>query len=601
MKKSILLFMTCVLLAGCTDTRIIEDTTAELTESEPESVESTAQSYSAEETESDSEEESSAEEPLAPANWQVEPMTDGRMRIVFPEEITEVDGSFFYANKVYLSAVYGEKKGLVLLTSQKETPDQFYPIGQGRFQRIDDASFLYKGYTGTIYYVKYGEEPVPVEMKSSIDSNNFGEAGYFLRDRSDKENISYYTMEGQKRFDFHLGRFNNFQAITVRENKVYGRLACDEGNYLLILDIRSGELEKKISIGTDDLSCMAGELLAGISGSTDRIVVYDTAGNPVNAFPFVSDNASILAARDDLLVASSGLYTVLYDTEGTAYYAETTSDSTHYLAGCQFVDDCLYLSYEYFSEELSGNVIVPVKLQELSEIHAKEELQLADYPEGITILSGENAITVTSGYVMEAVTDPERNAQAVELIQETLAQFPKGFFEEMLGERSHYHSLVISFVDSIVGNGENTLESAGGVVNDQGNILWMWISDLSVDQPDTLFHEMMHVIERVMSSWDIYFDDWDAYTPEGFEFTYTYEGEDDFTYTPVSEEEVWFPTPYCKTYPTEDRAMLFGLMATQNEYYTQFPHIRERMDYLARMLRQAFTCLQDADSILWER
>lgn len=79
-------------------------------------------------------------------------------------------------------------------------------------------------------------------------------------------------------------------------------------------------------------------------------------------------------------------------------------------------------------------------------------------------------------------------------------------------------------------------------------------------------------------------------------------------------EDVYYENPagayflelYSKTFPTEDRAVMAQKLYASyrgGKLYEGFssPKIREKADYLCRMLRANFTSCQNAEELYWEK
>lgn len=118
--------------------------------------------------------------------------------------------------------------------------------------------------------------------------------------------------------------------------------------------------------------------------------------------------------------------------------------------------------------------------------------------------------------------------------------------------------------------------------------------------PSSVYHELCHAIDRRLNalaeaggSWSE--ENWLALCPGGFSYYNAYSDEAGaplaFAASPAHTAEsagsVYFINRYSKTYPTEDRAVLFETLmrAVPEAPYMRSPHIIMKLDYYFAAIR----------------
>ena len=113
-------------------------------------------------------------------------------------------------------------------------------------------------------------------------------------------------------------------------------------------------------------------------------------------------------------------------------------------------------------------------------------------------------------------------------------------------------------------------------------------------------HEFMHVMEaRIHAYWESqyrsFWDAWDALNPPDCY------GED----LPLDEEH--FISSYAMTNSQEDRAVTFQQIYTasdplaENWWYSEYPAVAAKVDFLLAAIREAYPSVQDAEEVFWEK
>ncbi len=123
-------------------------------------------------------------------------------------------------------------------------------------------------------------------------------------------------------------------------------------------------------------------------------------------------------------------------------------------------------------------------------------------------------------------------------------------------------------------------------------------------EPHTVFHELCHAADRRIAASgfaDEFAAGWEALAPPGFRYFGSYTDEKGFpladtgnpAYTGEAETDpgrIWFLNRYSKTFPEEDRAVLFETLmrAGANSGLFRSPHIIMKLSYYFGSLRSFF-------------
>lgn len=200
------------------------------------------------------------------------------------------------------------------------------------------------------------------------------------------------------------------------------------------------------------------------------------------------------------------------------------------------------------------------KNKDFSKLYSKAENIGEKY--GINVYIAD---TVTSdlfkdtGYSVKQLLDVSTTNSALTELDNILKVYPEDFFKQLYFGSTDQVNIYLS--SEIKGNDGDSLDFAAAFVNQNNNIHMMVIDADAYDSwEDTLNHELSHMIDARLTSYtevhqDAPFneDSWNSYNPKGFEYTYSYND-----YWENSYNEKYFVSSYGTTFPTEDRAELFG-------------------------------------------
>lgn len=190
-------------------------------------------------------------------------------------------------------------------------------------------------------------------------------------------------------------------------------------------------------------------------------------------------------------------------------------------------------------------------------------------------------------------------------IEDLLKYFPEGMIEELgCGEQ-----LMLYLCTNITH--VNNKSYIGGLAQTYNNNLIIFID---VDCSDTFFKEtLVHEISHIMDYSIDYklLQGWVDLMPSNIAtkaYANSYTTNVDLSYTPYNSNgsEVWFYDSYSKTFPTEDRAVIFQKMYISHVNgemtydFKNYPNLKKKAKYYAEMIRETFDSCKNAKTLPWE-
>ncbi|MBR0425990.1 MAG: hypothetical protein IJK01_07720 [Clostridia bacterium] len=241
---------------------------------------------------------------------------------------------------------------------------------------------------------------------------------------------------------------------------------------------------------------------------------------------------------------------------------------------------------------------------------------------GITVLIGEAAQLNITTHTAEVVSVEEALPEideTMDLIETVLAEYPPGFFRKIMDGSGD--ELIFELCGTIRSREESALDypSALTFQTDGSRIVVLNVY-LTAGMRYTIFHELAHVIDRALDAAVTSYDDprwndadWCSLNPKKFNYYFAYNDEDgnpydlfgSTKYTPQDSayykkhkrDSVYFADVYSKTFATEDRAVLMGLLLADNssDELLSCPHLLAKLQYYAKAIRTVF----DPDGTEW--
>ena len=209
-------------------------------------------------------------------------------------------------------------------------------------------------------------------------------------------------------------------------------------------------------------------------------------------------------------------------------------------------------------------------------------------------------------------TDPIVVNEAVNHLEKILGCYPDNFFNQLC--YGDIKGIRIYLAGDLKGDGKENIEDPSGYVCNMDNYMVMVLdSNYYWNWDDTVNHELSHMIDRrleFLSNYrkdSLYSEDkWNSYNPKKFEYLSNYIGyENNDLYVNNSD---YFFSDYGITFPTEDRALIFG--AAMDYYLNNFSDERltdkqsplhKKLEYYCKCIRDGFNTSGWNDTMPWEQ
>lgn len=240
----------------------------------------------------------------------------------------------------------------------------------------------------------------------------------------------------------------------------------------------------------------------------------------------------------------------------------------------------------------------------------KRACQLED-KYGINIYLGDEVPTAIDVFNTAPLYDPSIVSESLNRLTDILSCYPDNFFSQLCyGE---LESVEIYLAGDITSESEDTVSAAGGFVTvEDTRIIMVLDSNGSQYWNYTVHHELSHMIDRrldfriLFEKNSIYSDEkWSEYNPEDFEYLNSYSG---YAENPAYISNMdYFVDDYGTTFPTEDRAEIFGKAmedymndVTDTAFFQDKSPIKKKLSYYSQAIREGFDTTGWPDKMPWE-
>jgi hypothetical protein len=422
-----------------------------------------------------------------------------------------------------------------------------------------------------------------VYLTQSSDINLNAENGVLVAQRYEEGNDTYYICTGDTSYTYNWTgeEYMHEWILSNRDVLFFYYIDEGDGNPDLFLGLYDGDTGTLLSSTTFQVN--------NGSGWPSAVVVSPNA-----------DNELILTMTD--------------------YEGNTWFYSWEY-GGANHEMDSMTVSESVLPEEMvpeiddnwDPRILTPGECPaELSEQRQRADEIGAEY--GVDIFISKECCNYLGGYVVMEESDATVIDQALDILEEQLAMYPDGFFQQFDG--TWIDGIDIYLAGTLMGRSAGVLDYAGGFQLEYNGGYAMVID---VSWPDSLtstfHHELSHAIESKLG-WDsdVYIDgdEWAKLNPDasvyGDSYTDSYEewGTDEirsFVYGWCDPEDAYFIDEYSLTYPTEDRARLFEYVMCPDYAWIDFeesPHLAEKLNLYASYIREGFDTT-GWDDVRWEK
>ncbi len=444
----------------------------------------------------------------------------------------------------------------------------------------------------------------------------------------ESETISVFSTETGKVSDFKLNGVDSFAYPWAFDDvlKLYSspdicyEINPEDGTYNMV----ELNTENYIALGENDLLYVTQNGLLYVEDyKTGYFAAIDfgsaaenTGADHVN---YIGDGIAIADHESGIRIYSLLSPELLFEISdgGENYYTSIKSGNRIYItrnSNYSGESEELFLldpsSLSYSSKETSIEILPKTHIDSMidemiNDIEQTYEIDLLVGSEG-------NDFSI-SDYVAVAAKDRMKIYTTLGKVKQTLEAYPKGMFKEAY--QDCWRGLRIYLCGSIYGVGTDGVPSAGGVTTIENGYITIAI-DVAQDIQGTLSHELSHAFDNhiayVMTRDEnlTYDEVWAALSPDGaYADSYqNYLELTDYTYLNDDPDNVWFVSGYSRTHPTEDRAEIFeNLMKcyfaedSGSEMFDSCPHLRQKAEEYAKILRKYFKSCSDAKELSWEK
>lgn len=220
---------------------------------------------------------------------------------------------------------------------------------------------------------------------------------------------------------------------------------------------------------------------------------------------------------------------------------------------------------------------------------------------GIEVLVYDDVLSLSpTDFVLEAEYLVPVIQQELKNLDSYLGNYPADFLQKL---GSSFEGLTISLVRQIHGSIESgNLDSSPGISYWDGYHAYITLAAGS-EAEKTLYHELCHLIDTVVLTESIAYDQWERLNPLNFSYTYDYTAEKNMEYDKYLQDgSRAFIDTYSMHFPKEDRARIMEYAMTPgNENYFRSVTMQNKLLKLCEGIRAAFGLKKSPENFLWEQ
>ncbi len=506
--------------------------------------------------------------------------------IALPENVSStgpLDGGGFYAlslitDEVFLYDKYcavtyhKEKSGSSILWNNASVS------GDGKYmlynRAIDGRLVLYAFSTGS-----------SVEIGS--ESGSFVPLGYdggYFYVRNYEKGVMRVSAEKQTLEQVYNGE--DIALITT------GYASDVKNNYLTLTEFNNRENRRMAPVTIDGEYPVAfrnGLLATDLRNDGRNVMrVYDWNKS------VVSPAISVPGYVQKLLFCDKMLLIISHETETASlkYYLYDLTQSADYESVAVVPADNAILNYEHIPE-WQGDAATIALAQKTLDTY------------GVRVFYGADDFNLANfSYDQESVGEEEKYAKMLALY-DFLEYFPEGMLAEISGGGETWIYMCGKLKNRFTGG----YVSAFALQYVKHPFIAIDVIGSDEIFCETMIHEFSHLIDyRVDIEW---LNGWINLMPEDIAekaYANSYTAATDNSYTPYNDgkTEVWFYSHYSKTFPTEDRAVIFQKMYVSDQEgeltyeFKNHENLRKKAEYYAAMLRDNFESCKNAEVLPWE-
>lgn len=210
---------------------------------------------------------------------------------------------------------------------------------------------------------------------------------------------------------------------------------------------------------------------------------------------------------------------------------------------------------------------------------------------GVKVFYGNETSGYSVGGMSTTVIPDSSISSALTQLNDALATYPVGFFQEFLNKNINVNVYLIKNYSA------NNVTGVTDTSFKRINI------SIAMDFPfnESFHHEVLHAIEYYIERSGGKFTSWNSFNPA--DFSYGSENKD-YSYSVTGEASSYFVNNYAQVSQSEDRASTFEYMTASKRYSCFDSHgypIWKKSDYLSRMIDTYFNTVTPEVIDYWER
>ena len=210
---------------------------------------------------------------------------------------------------------------------------------------------------------------------------------------------------------------------------------------------------------------------------------------------------------------------------------------------------------------------------------------------GVKVFYGNETSGYSVGGMSTTVIPDSSISSALTQLNDALATYPVGFFQEFLNKNINVNVYLIKNYSA------NNVTGVTDTSFKRINI------SIAMDFPfnESFHHEVLHAIEYYIERAGGKFTSWNSFNPA--DFSYGSENKD-YSYSVTGEASSYFVNNYAQVSQSEDRASTFEYMTASKRYSCFDSHgypIWKKSDYLSRMIDTYFNTVTPEVIDYWER
>ena len=344
-----------------------------------------------------------------------------------------------------------------------------------------------------------------------------------------------------------------------------------------------------VSLEEGSLSMIEGcDMLLYTDGGGNSYAVYDSTGAYISSCEILEEDAwfntrFILYSED-----YGGFFILACSDEGPVlYFWELGEDEEGEDLAASPIEE-----YGAAKEGSAADASLYERAAEIGDTYAVE------------ILIADQCETEYEDFTAKQVSDYDLIENGLDILEEALSSYPEGFLKQLKYDKTCGIRICLCGALTSINSswGQEDYNAFTGEYADLNIIVF----DLEQLYTETVYHEISHIIDKKLE-WDAYCredalyseDGWEALDPDGFEYTYVYNGFEELGFE--GDEYLYFIDTYSMVSPTEDRARIMEYaMAGYDWYFTEYEPLRAKLSYYCECIRDAFDTQGWPETAAWE-